>query len=138
MSPYEYLEHTADIGIGVTGSTLAEVFASAGDGLAALICDPDTVRERDSRVLAAQAPDAESLLVAWLGEIIFQGEAGRFTFKRFQVKTVAETHVQGTGHGEASDPSRHRFGIGVKAVTYHGLAIEMSDQGYRAQVILDV
>lgn len=138
MAPYRYLEHTADIGVSATGETLAEVFESAAEGLAALLCGADKVRELESRPLSVQAPDLASLLVEWLNEVNFQFEAGHFAFRRFRVTAISETRLSATGFGEPFDPRRHRVGEQVKAATYHGLSVEQRNGHWNLQVILDV
>jgi len=40
--------------------------------------------------------------------------------------------------GETCDPARHSLAHEVKAVTYHGLAVEQVPDGWRAEVILDI
>ncbi len=136
--PYEYFDHTADVGIAAAGTSLEEVFAATGEGLAALLCAPETVREREERELAASAPDLEALLVEWLSEINYRFEVDGFAFRTFRVLEVGETAVRGFGRGEPLDVSRHRVGEGVKAVTYHGLEVRQDAEGWRVRVIVDI
>jgi len=68
---FEILEHTADIGIVARGKNLAEVFAQAAKGMFSLITDLNTVEERVERRVKVEAPDIESLLVAWLNELVY-------------------------------------------------------------------
>ena len=138
MSPYSYLDHTADTGIVATGATMAEVFASAAEGLAAWLCEPDTVVERESREIVVTAEMPEDLLIEWLNEINFIFETDGFTFRRFEVRDISDRALTATGFGEPFEPSRHRHGEQVKAVTYHNLKLVCSDGGWTAQVILDV
>ncbi|MBI4328847.1 MAG: archease [Chloroflexi bacterium] len=138
MAPYQYLDHTADVGIVATGATLAEAFASAAEGLAAVLCDPETVEEREERPLAVSAADLETLLVEWLDEVNYDFEVHRFAYRRFVVHDVTEGHLRATGYGEPLDLSRHQLGEQVKAATYHLLEVRPDGDGYRLQVILDV
>lgn len=138
MSPYEYFDHTADVGIAASGATLKEAFAAAGEALAALLCEPETVVEREEREVAATAPDLEGLLVAWLSEINYIFEVDDFGFRTFDVLEVGEGVVRGVGRGEPLDTSRHRVGEGVKAVTYHELEVRQDADGCSVRVILDI
>ena len=138
MSPYEYFDHTADVGIAASGATLEEAFAAAGEGLAALLCEPETVLEREEREVAASAPDVEALLVAWLSEINYLFEVDGFAFRAFDVLEVGDGAVRGVGRGEPLDMSRHRVGEGVKAVTYHQLEVRQDADGCSVRVILDI
>ena len=136
--PYRFLEHTADAGLAATGQSQAELFASAGEGLAALLCEPDGIRERASLELEASAPDLESLMVAWLSEINYRFEVDRFAFRSFQVSEVSDNRIRATGRGERIDPSRHRIGEQVKAITYHQLEVRRDGDQWSARVIVDI
>ena len=141
MAPYDYLDHTADVGIVATGASLEEAFSAAGEGLAALLCAPETVAEVEEREVSAtvaSAADVEALLVEWLSEINFQFAVGEFAFRSFEVREVGEGVVRAVGRGERLDPSRHRVGEGVKAVTYHGLEVRQGADGWSVRVILDI
>jgi len=138
MSPYEYVDHTADVGIVATGASLEEAFGAAGEGLAALLCAPETVEEREGREVAASGPDVEALLVAWLSEINYVFEVDGFAFRTFDALEVGEGMVRGIGRGEALDLSRHRVGEGVKAVTYHDLEVRQDAGGCSVRVIVDI
>jgi SHS2 domain-containing protein len=39
--------------------------------------------------------------------------------------------------GEPIDRGRHRFEVGVKAVTFHDMAIEKTGEGYMVQALVD-
>ncbi|MBI4220528.1 MAG: archease [Chloroflexi bacterium] len=138
VGPYQYLEHTADTGIIANGRSLAEVFESAAEGLASLLCEPDTVKETEDRTISVSAPDVEALMVEWLSEINYRFEVDRFAFRRFKVNRITETKLKATGRGEPIDPSRHYFGEQVKAVTYHQLEVKPGPGGWSARVILDI
>jgi SHS2 domain-containing protein len=136
--PYRYLEHTADAGLTATGGTLAELFASAAEGLAALLCDTATVQPRESVEITASAPDVETLIVAWLSEINYRFEVEHFAFRSFDVHEISHTKVVATGLGERIDPARHVIGAQVKAVTYHQLKVKRTPGGWSARVIVDI
>ncbi len=138
VTPYKFLEHTADAGIEATGATLEETLASAADGLAGCLCDIRTVRERGSRRFDVTAADTESLLVDWLNEINFAFEVDRFAFRRFRVERIEGASLHATGYGEPLDPARHHPGEQVKSVTHHGVKVEKTPQGWLARVYLDI
>ena len=47
MKPYEYLEHTADMGLLVRGKNLSELLQNAAQGLFETIAVVDTIDETD-------------------------------------------------------------------------------------------
>ena len=56
---------------------------------------------------------------------------------RFDV-AVAASGLKATAHGEPIDPARHVLDHEVKAITYHGLRVEPTTDGWQAEVIVDI
>ncbi|MGA2329354.1 MAG: archease [Bryobacteraceae bacterium] len=135
---FEVLEHTADIGFRARGRTLAGLFESAAEALVALALELEDVSPRESYTLAAEGEDLESLLVNWLSEVLYWLDGKRVALRRFQVREIASSRVAAEGFGEPLDPSRHRAKLVVKGVTYHQLRIEQDEQGWVAEVFLDI
>jgi SHS2 domain-containing protein len=138
LKKYVQLEHTADIWVRVYGRDLPELFANAGFTFFDQVADLAKVEERECRVVRAQAGDRETLLVAWLGELLYQFETLRTIFKRFDIMELDDSHVAARAHGEKYDPKRHRLRIEIKAVTYHRLAVEKVGDHWEASVIFDI
>lgn len=137
-APFELLEHTADVGVVAHGSTLAEAFAHAAEGMFSVMVNLNGVREEDKRSLAVESHDWPSLLVAWLSELIYFSDVDNLVFKRFEIRDVKPYSLQATAYGEKIDRQRHELGAGVKAVTRHMLEVSEDEDGYRVQVLLDI
>lgn len=135
---FEILEHPADVGFRAYGATLEELFAHAALALITIAGDPAAVAEREQREIEATGEDTESLLYAWLAEIVAVADADRLLFRRIEVTSLREGRVTGIAHGEPYDRSRHRAGTAIKAVTYHRFKVEQSPAGWTAEVFLDV
>ncbi|GBD11073.1 Protein archease [bacterium HR23] len=138
MGGFTFLEHTADVGIVAEGATLAEAFAWAGMGMFAVIADLSTVREQEKVEVEVTAPDREALLVDFLNELNFLFEARGFLCKRIEVVEMEDTRLRAVCWGEKIDRSRHRIQCLVKSATYHALALQPTNGGWRVQVILDI
>jgi SHS2 domain-containing protein len=134
---FEVLDHTADVGIEAYGADDGKAFANAARGMFSLMVDLETVRETQHRDIEVTAPDQESLLVAWLSELLYLFDAQNLLFRRFDISLLAETGVRARAYGEPVDRSRHEIKIGVKAVTFHMLSIVRSD-GTRVRVLFDI
>jgi SHS2 domain-containing protein len=134
---FEILNHTADVGIIAYGADLRQAFANAARGLFSLITELDDVEEVVYRDIELTASDEESLLVAWLNELVYQFDTEGIIFKRFDIIQLDSTHLKARGYGEKVDKSKHKLKIGVKAATYHMLKVDKND-GYRVQVIFDI
>jgi SHS2 domain-containing protein len=142
--PYEILEHPADVGFLAYGPTLPEIFENTALALCSLACAPEKIEERLEREVAARATDMESLLYAWLAEILAVADAEQLVFRRAKVALLHEPasgepgEVRGILYGEKFDRARHAAGTYIKAVTLHQFALERTPEGFRARVFLDL
>ena len=154
MGGYQFLDHTADVGIQATGVNLREAFAYAAQGMFAWMADLEAVQEREERRVEVEAADPEGLLVTFLNELNYLFETERFLFRRFQVlelspEPVEEVspvgpeprerwHLGAVGYGEPVDLQQHDLRSQVKAATYHLLRIEQQEGSCQVRVILDI
>jgi SHS2 domain-containing protein len=137
--PFEFFEHTADVGLAAYGDTLPELFQNAGLGLMALLVDPETVQSGGVRDrIEVQATDRETLLVHWLNEVLFLYQVQQMVFSRLHITSYSDTSIQAQGEGELLDPGRHRVLREIKAVTFHDVRVEPRGRGWAARVVLDV
>lgn len=137
-SRYRPIDHTADLGLEAWGRTLAELYASAAEGMCALYFDLQAVRPRESRGVTAQGYDREEVLVDWLRQLLWAIEMEQFLPCRFAILELKDTGLRAEVAGERFDPSRHRWRSGIKAVTYHDLHIAREASGrWKVRVIFD-
>ncbi len=134
---FEIIDHTADIGIRAYGADIKQVFQRSAKALFSLITDLDKVAEVLYRDIELAAPDRESLLVAWLNELIYLFDAEQILFRRFDISRLDGTGIKARIYGERVNKAKHELIRGVKAATYHMLKIEKSN-GYIAQVLFDI
>jgi SHS2 domain-containing protein len=135
---YEQFEHTADLGLRICAAGLEELFAEAGRALTdALTAQPDAVEPRRSQTIRLEASDRADLLHDWLAELLYLFETERLLFSRFDV-ALAPGELRATAWGEPVDPKRHEIEIEIKAITYHGLKVEQTADGWLAEVIVDL
>jgi SHS2 domain-containing protein len=135
---FEFIDHTADIGILAYGADMKQVFANAARGLFSLITDLDSITATEKRDVTVTAPDLETLLVNWLNELIYLFEAKEILFNRFEITTITDTALRAKAYGEKINLAKHELKTQVKAATYHMLKIEQNEDGWKAQVIFDV
>jgi SHS2 domain-containing protein len=142
--PYEILEHPADVGFLAYGETLKELFDNAALALCSLACALEKIDERLEREISVRAADTESLLYAWLAEILAIADSEQLVFRRVSVTGLREPQPGGAGeargiaYGEKFDRERHAAGTYIKAVTLHQFAVERTAEGFRARVYLDL
>jgi SHS2 domain-containing protein len=135
---FEILEHPADVDFRAHGATIEELFANAALALISIAGDLEAIEERERREVEATGEDIESLLYAWLAEIVAVADADRLVLGRIEVTSLGEGRVTGAAYGERYDHSQHRAGTAIKAVTYHKFFVKQSPTGWVAEVFLDV
>ena len=131
---FEEVEHTADIAIRVWGEDLGALFAAAAYGMACQLADPDQVEVTTSEAIDLQAFDTETLLVAWLGELLYLGERKHAVFTQYDMLEVGPDRLRATvGGGPIVHQSQH-----IKAVTFSDLRIVCTEDGYETTIVFDV
>jgi SHS2 domain-containing protein len=135
---FEILEHPADVGFLAYGATMEELIANAALAMISISGDVERVRETERREIEVTGESDESLLYAWLAEILAVMDAERLALARADVIEMSEGRVRGVVYGERYDRARHAAGVSVKAVTYHQFGIEKTPAGWHARVFLDL
>lgn len=136
---WEEIDHTADVGVRAFGDTLERLFAHAAEGMFRIIAGERTLRPLEERVVLVVPPpgeeDPDRLLVRFLSELLFLCETQRFLFCDFEVDLTGGG-VRAVCRGEPIGSDRSGLGMEIKAVTWHGLSLDL-ERG-EAQVIFDV
>jgi len=125
--------HTADWELEVWAPDLPALFEQAARGMYYLSGVRLQETPRQERMLELSAIDHESLLVAFLEELLYlQGVEG-LAFDTFEIE------IQ-DGHLRARLQGAPLAGLGkeIKAVTYHKLNIRPSQRGYEVTIVFDV
>lgn len=135
---YEILEHTADVGLKIYGTTLPELFANAGRGLMALAFESASAEPKERLALRAEGSDCENLLIGWLSEILYHMDTDGWVFCDFAIQRLEPTTVVGEGVGERHDPAQRTRAVPVKAVTYHQVSVRQVPEGWEAVVYFDI
>ena len=138
--PFEVFEHTADIGVHVTGASLEQLFADAGRVVAALIVEnPDEIAARQTVTIELEAENLEGLFVDWLSELIYRFEGEQMLFGEFAISIGGDRRrLRAECRGEPVDWGRHQPDHELKAVTYHQLRVAPTPAGWEASVIFDI
>lgn len=135
---FEELEHTGDVAIRVWGTDLAGLFASAAVGMAHQLANPATVECTISRDVELNAGDVETLLVSWLGELLYLGERdgadGPAVFLEFAIAEIVPNHLRAVARGGPAGENRRH----IKAVTFSDLAVRYTENGYETVIVFDV
>ena len=140
MGQAETFEHTADLGLRVVGRDLSDLFETAAAGLFdVIVANREAVRGDEHETVSLAAETIPDLLLTWLNELIFRSETGHRLYGRFRVQVQEDgPRLEATISGEPIDRDRHVLDHEVKAATHHGLTVRRVDDGWVAEVILDI
>lgn len=132
-SGYREIEHTADWMLEVWAPDLPSLLEQAARGMYTL--SGVRLEGGDHRNIAYELDflDPESLLVRFLGELLYYGDQESLGFDGFQIR-VEGNHMDALLSG-LSIRSRDKE---IKAVTYHNLKIKSTKRGLEARIVFDV
>ena len=137
--PYEFFDHTADIGVHVFGGTLEELFTNAAAALYGALGQLQKSEVRDQKLLEIEAATAEDLLHDWLAELLYEVETNHLLYDEVEITELTPQRIAATLSGGEIDFDRSQANEEIKAVTYHELRVEqLPDASWRATVIFDV
>lgn len=138
MRGYEFINHTADLGIRVSGLSLEELFENAAWAMFDLIVDLDTVEVRDEATVEIRGEEREELFADWLRDLLYRCNGDKYLLKEFKIEKISPRGLKARVKGEKLDMSRHSLRREIKAVTYHDLEIRKLNHHWQAQIIFDI
>lgn len=133
LAGYRELEHTADWALEVWAPDLSTLFVQAARGMYSMMETSLEPMPRLFREISLSDVDAESLLVRFLSELLYMGEADHVGFDRFEVM-VDGASLRAVVEGARLAEQRKE----IKAVTYHNLQVCCSGQGCIVTIVFDV
>lgn len=132
--PFEEISHTADWSLRVWADDLAGLLTESARGMYALANAEPAEGPRVKRELTLDAVDAESLLVAFLEELLYLSESEKLIFDTF-----SETKIEGFKLKiEMEGAIIESMDKEIKAVTFHNLQIRESERGLEVEIVFDV
>lgn len=138
MAPFEYFDHTADMGLRVEAKDLSQLFTDSALGMFNLIVPVEQFKAEDALDVLLEAPNVEELLWKWLRELHYLFSTQKLVCKKFEFKELNEKMVWATCWGEYFDPKKHSSEREVKAVTHHRFSVSRNGSVWRAEVIFDI
>jgi len=133
---YQYLDHTADLGIDVWADDLPGLFAHIGEAIfETQIIGKLTARKKKS--IALKGESLEDLFVDWCRELLYNFSVDKYIPCKYRIR-IADLSLEAHLLGDRYDPERHRVRMEIKNPTYHKLEIEEKEGLIRARIIFDV
>jgi SHS2 domain-containing protein len=135
---YETFDHTADVGLRIRAVDLDTLFTEAARAMFSVIAsDLDAVRPLEEVSIRLEPDDFDALLRNWLGELLYVFHVRKLLLAEFRV-SIGDAGLDATARGEPIDATRHQADVEIKAVTWHGLKVEQTPDGWLAEVIVDI
>ncbi len=142
MHNYEFIEHTADIAVDLTASSLEELFISGTEAWSKAMLDTEILYDDETLRLNIEANSLEELLVNFLSEINYL-----FLSKKWFCNSVEDInlhqrkddyHLSVRIAGLNIENSKIDFNEEIKAITYHQLEIKKVDGKYTTRIVFDI
>jgi len=130
---FEEISHTADWSVRVWAQDLPSLFVEAARAMNSLAGTVPGTGARLKRTFKAEAPDPESLLVAFLSELVYYQEQENLTFDTFDLRVTGEWLKAEMDGSQIASVDK-----AIKAVTYHNLKIEKTKDGIETTIVFDV
>jgi SHS2 domain-containing protein len=143
MSNYKYFDHTADIGVEISGRTKKELFANAADMLFDVLIENSAHKkagkvQKQHKTMTISGADTQDLLINFLRELLFLFNGERYVVKRCEIMECSNKKIKARLTGERYNNNQHLIITEIKAVTYSGLTVKKIKSNWMARVIFDV
>ena len=126
---FELFEHTADVGVRGVGRTIEESFEETAKAMTSILVDLNTIEEKKTITIEAEADSLEELLFEWLNEILAQIDIEGMIFSKFKITKLQNNKLEAELTGEQLSPAKHHTKTQVKAATYSQLKVYQNKKG---------
>lgn len=135
---YEFLPHTADIRMRISGSDPADLFNAGIRGMAAVlkgnICT-NSDRPVKENPISVKSSDRTALLIDFLSEVLTRSYMEHTVYCAVRFSLIEETELKGILYGHPLD----QWDEEIKAVTYSEAGVERSSDGtWSSKVVFDI
>lgn len=138
---HKFLDHTADVLFVARGFTLPELFRECALAVEETMVDVKEVKTKSKIKILGEEKTVQELLFGFLDDLVFFKDYKQLVFSKFDI-TIDEKDgkylLTCIAQGEKIDFTRHDPKVDVKAVTMHLFKVEQSENGWKAQVLLDI
>jgi SHS2 domain-containing protein len=134
--PYQYLDHTADLGIEICGQGLEDLFRNVGRAIfETQIIGP--ILKGKERTIGLTSDTLDDLVIDWCRELLYIFSVKGFIPKEYNLR-IKDNSLQARLRGDRFDTKRHRIRIEIKNPTYHDFFLEEKNGRYTTRIIFDV
>ena len=145
MTNYKFFDHTADIGVEISGRTKKDLFANAAKALFDVLIENLDSKgksaektQKRQKIVTVEGADLEDLLINYLREILYLFNGAGWVVSHCKIMECGNKRLKAQLTGEPYNKNKHSIKTEIKAVTYSGLSVEKQKSGWKARVIFDV
>ena len=145
MPNYKFFDHTADIGVEISGRTKKELFANAANALFDILIEDNDGKNKSAertptrqKTLTAEGKDPEDLLINFLREMLYCFNSEGWVISNCEIIECGNKRLKAQFMCEPYNNNKHLIKTEIKAVTYSGLSVEKQKSGWKARIIVDV
>lgn len=138
---YRFHEHTADVLFTVKADSLEELFRQCGLALEDSMINITKVMQTKKVIITVNNKNLEGLLFDFLDDLLFYKDSELLVFSDFRIeieKIDKGYKLFCEAKGDKLDVSKHDPKVDVKAITMHMFEIKKKDEGWFAQVLVDI
>jgi len=136
--PYQTFDHTADLGILVQAESPVALFEEAARALSAQSCGPRAFAATGETRISVTGRDWPDLMINWLRELLYLVNGKSLVFGPVGIHKLKEFSLDAVVPVDNAGCAPHDMLNEIKAVTYHQLQVEPSDDGWQARIIFDI
>jgi SHS2 domain-containing protein len=136
--PYILIDHTADMGIHVIGDSLKILFADAATAMFEQITDISKLKGQHKKQISITGLDRHDLLINWLRELLSFWTIDAILVKHVEILDLNETRIKANVFYDSYAPNTYDINKDIKAVTYYGVSVDQTAEGWEVTVIFDV
>jgi SHS2 domain-containing protein len=145
MSNYKFFDHTADIGVEISGRTKKDLFANAASALIDILMENNDSKSKTAKkvqgrqkIVTVEGSEVEDLLINFLREILYLFNGTGWVVENCKIMECGNKRLKAQLTGEPYNKNKHSIKTEIKAVTYSGLSVEKQKSDWKARVIFDV
>ena len=131
---FEEVEHVADAALRVYGRDWGELLVNAALGMFSLIAHWDDAPPSTEHHISLTSVDSETLVVDWLGELLYLHEMEGEVYIEFEILSASPTSLQAIAKGT----DQWSPGTAIKAVTFNELQITATNAGFAVTIVFDI
>lgn len=138
---FRTFDHTGDLGLEVWAASPERLFARAALAVLAQVAEtrgPEAEAAEVEVRVARSGTDPGDLLVDVCNAALLEAEVRDAIWTRAEVAFVGSSGLEAALSGPRRDPRRQVFLREIKAVSHHGLELDLTPGKCRCRMVLDV